>query len=161
MKTRQTGAALMMALVILTIMTLIGLSALQTSSIDMKIVANKKEQVTAFHAAETGLELAFEDEIDLLGAASYSYTVTSGSLGMDGTTVSMTIQQTDASDDPPGSEGLAARQHAERSDYGPSDYGGSAHAIGGTEFVMTATAQRAGSRARAIHRRAFTSGGAR
>lgn len=150
----------MMALVILLIMTLMGLSALQTSTLDMKIVANMKENVSAYHNAETGLELAFEDEIDILSAESYSYTVTGSTLGVDCSTVTMTIEAAEES----GGGGSASWdddrvQEQLNADYNTMAYQGSAHAVSGKEWIMTAAAERC-SNAKATHQRAFVSSGA-
>lgn len=156
MKKQQQGAALMMALVILLIMTLIGLSALQTSSLDMKIAANKQEKVAAYHIAETGLELAFEhSDINLLDVENYSYTAGPGTLGMAGSTVSMTIERYEPIPEEEETaldnlKGAWARQ----SDHGSSPYGTSTHAASAQDWVMTANARRP-SRAGAVHRRAF------
>lgn len=159
MRSRQKGAALMMALVILLIMTLIGLSALQTSTLDMKIVANMKENISAYHNAETGLELAFEGEIDILSADSYSYTVTGATLGADCATVTMTIE--DASEaGGGGSTWDDDREQEQRdADYNTLAYQGSAHAVAGKEWILTAAAERC-SNAKATHQRAFVSSGA-
>ena len=60
-RAEQRGAVLIMSLLVLLVLTIIGVNALQTSTLDTKIVANFKEQVTAFHVAETTLELTFID----------------------------------------------------------------------------------------------------
>ncbi|WP_172838881.1 PilX N-terminal domain-containing pilus assembly protein [Solemya velesiana gill symbiont] len=67
-KSGQAGAALITALLILLIMTLIGLSALQTSMLDMRVSGSLKEKVTSFHLAESGLSW-FENEISNQGVA--------------------------------------------------------------------------------------------
>ena len=160
MRSRQQGAALMMALVILLIMTLIGLSALQTSTLDMKIVANLKENVSAYHNAETGMGLAFEEDIDILNADSYSFVVTGATLGADCATVTMTI--TDPDDEAGAGSEWGDDREMEEED---SDqvrfpaFGASTHAVVGKEWVMTADAERC-SNAKATHQRAFVSSGA-
>lgn len=52
---KQTGAALMVSLVILLIMTMIGLAAMRTSSMAEKMAANTMDVEIAFQAAEIAL----------------------------------------------------------------------------------------------------------
>ena len=58
---RQSGAALIVALVILVVLTLLGVTAMNTSSLQENIASNTQQQVHAFQAAETGLKRAFAD----------------------------------------------------------------------------------------------------
>ncbi|HMW71768.1 MAG TPA: PilX N-terminal domain-containing pilus assembly protein [Cellvibrionaceae bacterium] len=59
---RQSGAALVVSLVILAVVTLIGVAAMQNSSLELKLVASTKDRLTAFQAAEAALAL-YEDQI--------------------------------------------------------------------------------------------------
>jgi type IV pilus assembly protein PilX len=59
---RQEGAALITALVMLVILTLLGLSSISTSTMEERMAANAQEINRAFQAASTGLEIAFTDE---------------------------------------------------------------------------------------------------
>ncbi len=58
---KQEGAALVVSLVILAVVTLIGVAAMQNSSLELKLVASTKDRVTAFQAAEAALDL-YEEE---------------------------------------------------------------------------------------------------
>ena len=62
-RTRQSGAVLIVAMIILVILTLLGVTAMNTTSLQERIAANTQEQVHAFQAAETGLNLAFADNL--------------------------------------------------------------------------------------------------
>ncbi|HRH76398.1 MAG TPA: PilX N-terminal domain-containing pilus assembly protein [Cellvibrionaceae bacterium] len=54
---QQKGAALVVSLVILAVVTLIGVAAMQNSSMELKLVASTKDRLTAFQAAEAALAL--------------------------------------------------------------------------------------------------------
>ena len=56
---RHSGAVLIVAMVILLVLTLLGVTAMNTSSLQERIAANMQEKVHAFQAAETGLSQAF------------------------------------------------------------------------------------------------------
>ncbi len=60
---RQSGAVLIVAMIILVILTLLGVTAMNTTSLQERIASNTQEQVHAFQAAETGLNLAFTDNL--------------------------------------------------------------------------------------------------
>ncbi len=53
--TKQTGAALIVSLIILVLMTLLGLSSIRTSSLEEKMTTNLRDQELAFQAAEIAL----------------------------------------------------------------------------------------------------------
>lgn len=55
---RQHGVALVLALVFLLLLTLIGISALNTTSLEEKMANNTKDRNLAFQAAESALSLA-------------------------------------------------------------------------------------------------------
>lgn len=59
--TRQRGAALITSLVILLVLTVLGISAMQNSSLQEKIVGNLHDSDLAFQAAETALTSAEND----------------------------------------------------------------------------------------------------
>lgn len=59
----QSGAVLIVAMIILVILTLLGVTAMNTTSLQERIASNTQEQVHAFQAAETGLNLAFTDNL--------------------------------------------------------------------------------------------------
>jgi type IV pilus assembly protein PilX len=54
----QKGVALIMALIFLLLLTMLGMSALSTTSLEEKMAANTKERNTAFQAAESALMVA-------------------------------------------------------------------------------------------------------
>jgi len=55
---QQRGMALIMALVILMILTILGVTAMTTSSLEEKMAGNIQEQTRAFQAAESGVSEA-------------------------------------------------------------------------------------------------------
>lgn len=55
---RQRGAVLMMSLAVLLILTLIGLTSLNTTALEEKMAGNMADKNVAFHAAETALRAA-------------------------------------------------------------------------------------------------------
>jgi len=57
----QRGAVLVVALVLLTVLTFIAVTALNTSSMEQKMAGNTQENHRAFHTAETGLSSIFSD----------------------------------------------------------------------------------------------------
>lgn len=57
----QKGAALITALVMLVILTMLGLSTLTTNTMNERMAANSQEVNRAFQAAESGLDLAYAD----------------------------------------------------------------------------------------------------
>jgi type IV pilus assembly protein PilX len=58
----QNGAALITALIMLVILTLLGLSSISTATMEERMAANAQEINRAFQAASTGLEIVFSDE---------------------------------------------------------------------------------------------------
>ena len=57
----QQGAVLITALVFLVIMTLLALSAMNTTTLEEKMAANSQEINRAFQASETGLDIMMSD----------------------------------------------------------------------------------------------------
>ena len=68
-RTRQSGAVLIVAMIILVVLTLLGVTAMNTSSLEERIAANTQASVHAFQAAETGYSQAFGNgsAYDILG----------------------------------------------------------------------------------------------
>lgn len=64
----QHGAALVTALVLLTIMTMLAMTSMGTNTLEEKMAANAQEMNRAFQAAEMGLALA------MTNAAAFDYT---------------------------------------------------------------------------------------
>jgi Tfp pilus assembly protein PilX len=56
---RQRGVALVVALVVLLILTIIGVSALVSTALEGMMAGNTQEQNRALQAAETGIDVAF------------------------------------------------------------------------------------------------------
>jgi Tfp pilus assembly protein PilV len=61
MRAHQSGAVLIVAMILLVVLTLLGVTAMNTTSLQERIASNTQEQVHAFQAAETGLNQAFAD----------------------------------------------------------------------------------------------------
>jgi type IV pilus assembly protein PilX len=59
---RQSGAVLIVTMIILVVLTLLGVTAMNTSSLEERIAANTQASVHAFQAAETGYSRAFQDQ---------------------------------------------------------------------------------------------------
>lgn len=57
----QNGAALITALVMLVILTMLGLSSMSTNTMEERMAANSQESNRAFQAAEAGLDQAYAD----------------------------------------------------------------------------------------------------
>ncbi|MBM4339062.1 MAG: hypothetical protein FJ110_05930 [Deltaproteobacteria bacterium] len=101
----QKGMALVIALVILLVLTLIGISSINTTIFESKISGNERWGSVAFYAATGGLEVGINKIPDL--------TVYSGNIGPDATYRSGRI--TDASPQPSISLGLALKSGYETS----------------------------------------------
>ena len=59
---RQSGVVLVMALVMLTVLTLIGVTSMSSSTLEMKVAGNMQERNIAFQAAQS--RLAFAGSVD-------------------------------------------------------------------------------------------------
>ena len=59
----QTGVVLVMALVMLTVLTLIGITSMSSSTLEMKIAGNMQQRNTAFQAAQSRLAFASSDDM--------------------------------------------------------------------------------------------------
>lgn len=59
---RQQGAALVTALVMLTVVTMLALTSLGTNTLEEKMASNSQEVNRAFQTAESGLQIAFADD---------------------------------------------------------------------------------------------------
>ncbi len=64
---RQRGTTLIVAMVLLVVMTMIGVTALNTTTLEQKMARNSQELNRALQAAEAGIDIAFAnpDEFDL------------------------------------------------------------------------------------------------
>jgi type IV pilus assembly protein PilX len=82
---QQTGAALVVSLMILLVMTLVGVSSLQTTALEERMASNTREREQAFEAAEAALRGAEEFIEDTVAITSPFDT--DGSDGLYGDTV--------------------------------------------------------------------------
>ncbi len=57
----QQGAALVVSLVMLVILTLLGVSMMNTTKLEERMAANTQETTQAFQSAETGLSQGYDD----------------------------------------------------------------------------------------------------
>jgi len=76
----QRGAALAVGLVLLLAMTIIGISALNTTSLEERMAGNTQEMNRAFQIAETGLSTAFDNPESFDLVQTQSAIVTSGTM---------------------------------------------------------------------------------
>ncbi|MDH5711418.1 MAG: pilus assembly PilX N-terminal domain-containing protein [Gammaproteobacteria bacterium] len=69
----QSGLVLVVALIILVVLTLIGISSMSSSTLEMKVAGNMQQHTVAFQAAQSRLAFAMADDpvnpIDYLIAA--------------------------------------------------------------------------------------------
>lgn len=79
----QRGTALIMSMVILMILTILGITAMGTASLEEKMSGNTQEATRAFQAAESGLSQAFNTagNFDLNVSQTNNYTYDSGKSG--------------------------------------------------------------------------------
>ena len=60
---QQAGAALPIGLILLLILTVLAISAVVTSTLELRMVANTQQQERAFQAADTGIERAISNAV--------------------------------------------------------------------------------------------------
>ena len=70
----QKGAVLVMALVMLTVLTLIGVSSMSSSTLELKVAGNTQQHDIAFQAAQTIIDIAASE--DPLNTNNYQVFVT-------------------------------------------------------------------------------------
>lgn len=58
----QSGAVLVMSLVMLTVLTIIGVSSMQSSSLEIKVASNMQQRNIAFQAAQSRIAFASADD---------------------------------------------------------------------------------------------------
>ena len=58
----QQGAVLVMALVMLTVLTLVGVSSMSSSTLELKVAGNTQQHDTAFQAAQTLIDIAASED---------------------------------------------------------------------------------------------------
>lgn len=71
----QKGAALAMALVILLILTILGVTAMSTSSLEQKMAGNIQDVTRAFQAAESGVDKTLDSNANGFDLSAGSITV--------------------------------------------------------------------------------------
>ena len=59
---KQQGAVLVMALVMLMVLTLIGVSSMNSSTLEMRVASNTQQHVRAFQAAQTVIDVAASED---------------------------------------------------------------------------------------------------
>ena len=59
---KQQGAVLVMALVMLTVLTLIGVSSMSSSTLELKVAGNTQQHDTAFQAAQSVIDIASSED---------------------------------------------------------------------------------------------------
>ncbi|SEH07149.1 pilus assembly PilX family protein [Candidatus Venteria ishoeyi] len=84
---QQTGAALIVALVFLVVLTLMGVSSMEGTVIETRLAANDREQHWALQTAEIGLMAAIPIIADTTGSAdvmdTYEELLTTGEFGLE------------------------------------------------------------------------------
>jgi len=60
---RERGAALLVGLVLLLVMTMLGVSAMSTAALELAMAGNAQAQEEAFQAAETGIDMAISQGV--------------------------------------------------------------------------------------------------
>lgn len=59
---RQTGAALVIGLILLLVLTVLAVSGVVTSTLELRMVSNQQQQENSFQAADSGIEIAIANE---------------------------------------------------------------------------------------------------
>lgn len=65
---QQSGAVLIISLIMLLVMTIIGVTAMRSSTLEEKMAANTMNYNITFHAAESAIENALDDTTSLVQA---------------------------------------------------------------------------------------------
>jgi type IV pilus assembly protein PilX len=67
---RERGAALVVALILMLVMTVLGVSGMSTATLELTMAGNAQNQQDAFQAAETGIDIAIVQSNFATGAVS-------------------------------------------------------------------------------------------
>ena len=67
----QRGAALIVGLVLLLVLTILGVSGMSRSALELRMAGNSQAQNLAFQAAETGIDVALSGPVDTAAPVSY------------------------------------------------------------------------------------------
>ena len=91
---KQRGAALITALMMLVILTMLGLSSMNTTTMEERMAANSQEVNRAFQTASTGLEMAFDDaaSFDTSNTVASPYSLTNDEIGASGSDYAYTAE---------------------------------------------------------------------
>lgn len=98
---KQTGAALVVGLILLVVLTLMAISSMNTASLDLIMAGNEQYRQRAFTAAEAGIEQAYANGTYDTGSTN-SVAATSTGLGNDTYQYSITPNLNFPSDPPVG-----------------------------------------------------------
>lgn len=69
---RQKGAALIVGLVLLLVLTMLGISGINMATLEIKMTENTQAAEFAFEAAETGIDVALSGPVDTSATISYN-----------------------------------------------------------------------------------------
>lgn len=92
-QTKQTGATLIVSLLILLVMTLLGVTAMQTNILEEKMSGNSKDMSLSLQAAEAALREA-EDYVDAIVSPAAAFDGNTPGLYPDGTNVDVYADST-------------------------------------------------------------------
>lgn len=67
---RERGAALVVALILMLVMTVLGVSGMSTATLELTMAGNAQNQQDAFQAAETGIDIAISQSNFATGTVS-------------------------------------------------------------------------------------------
>jgi type IV pilus assembly protein PilX len=121
---RERGTALIMSLIILMILTILGITAISTSTLEEKMSGNVQEGTRAFEVAESGLQRALTDNTlyQQTGSPTANYSIDASGAPHRVSRVTSTFAQTTA---PPRGSGFDANKFdayhfRQQSDVSPS-----------------------------------------
>jgi len=69
---RQRGAALIVGLVMLLVLTILGISGMNMATLELQMAGNTQAQELAFQAAETGIDVALSGPVNTSGPIDYT-----------------------------------------------------------------------------------------
>jgi len=75
---KESGAALLISLILLLVLTFLGISSMQTTTLEERMTANQKDYYLAFEAAEFALQAAEDDLGILISTADFTPTGNGG-----------------------------------------------------------------------------------
>lgn len=68
---REKGAALIVGLVLLLVLTVLGVSGVNMATLELQMTGNTQAAQFAFQAAETGIDVALSGNVDTVAAVTY------------------------------------------------------------------------------------------